>query len=177
MAKIEYADIDHVKNKKLVETIKDRRGRNLYNLDKMLLHSERFAEAWNKFFGTVREQLDINPKIRELAICVVAVVNQAEYEFLHHYPLFIKYGGTMQQVEELRKIQSLEFNPSAFNEIERAVIDLTVEITRNVKIEKITFNRILELLESKKMLIELIGVISAYNMVSRFLVALGIDPE
>ena len=39
------------------------------------------------------------------------------------------------------------------------------------------FTAVRALLGSEQQLVELIGVIATYNMVSRFLVALGVEPE
>ena len=60
--------------------IKERRGGNLLNLDRILLYCPPFALAWNTFFGTVRQSLTIDPKLRELTICYIGILNKAEYE-------------------------------------------------------------------------------------------------
>jgi hypothetical protein len=40
--------------------------------------------------GAVRGDLALSPKLKELAMCVVAVLNGAEYEWGHHAPLFVQ---------------------------------------------------------------------------------------
>ena len=82
----------------LVDAIRKRRGGQFINLDRMLLHSIPIAEGWNHFIGEIRNNLSLDPKLRELAMCGVAVLNGAEYEFFHHAPPFKKAGGTEEQV-------------------------------------------------------------------------------
>ena len=65
---------------------------------------------------------------------------------------------------------------SIFDETERATLDLTNQMTRNVNVQPATISRIRDLL-SDQQLVELIGTIAAYNMASRFVVAAGVDPE
>ena len=54
---------------------------------------------------------------------------------------------------------------------------LTFEMTRNVAVTDATFESIQSQLGDARQVVELVGVIATYNMVSRFLVALGVDPE
>src|SRR6266545_1993761 len=56
----------------LVAAIEQRRGGRLLNLDRLLLWSEPLARSWNVFLRTLRQELSLAPKLRELAICVVA---------------------------------------------------------------------------------------------------------
>jgi alkylhydroperoxidase family enzyme len=85
------------------------------NLDRMLLHSIPIAEGWNHFVGEIRNNLALDPKLRELAMCGVAVLNGAEYEFFHHAPPFRKAGGTEEQVEALRLLGTPQFPKACFS--------------------------------------------------------------
>jgi alkylhydroperoxidase family enzyme len=177
MPRIPYQPADLAEPAQIVNAIRRRRGGELLNLDRMLLHSPAFARGWNAFLGEVRTGLELSPKLRELAMCVVAVLNGAEYEFLHHAPLFIKAGGTTSQVEALRNVEQAGDDAALFDESERAAIRQTVEMTREVRVADATFAAAREALQSDQLIVELAGVIATYNMVSRFLVALGVEPE
>ncbi|WP_317205384.1 carboxymuconolactone decarboxylase family protein [Janthinobacterium sp.] len=177
MPRIPYTDAALAEPKDVVDAIRLRRGGHLLNLDRMLLHSPAFARGWNAFLGEVRGGLDLSPKLRELAMCVVAVLNGAEYEFHHHAPEFIKAGGSEQQARALRQPQACVGDPFGFDPGERAVIALTIEMTRGVRVADATFAAALDALGSHRHVVELVGVIAAYNMVSRFLVAFDIAPE
>lgn len=176
MPRIPYQPADLALPADIVDAIRRRRGGRLLNLDRMLLHSPSFARGWNAFLGEVRGGLELSPKLRELAMCVVAVLNGAEYEFHHHAPEFIRAGGSEAQVAAMRKPEAAG-NSAVFDAAERAVIRLTIDMTRNVAVGETTFAEVRASLCSDRLVVELVGVIATYNMVSRFLVALGIEPE
>ncbi len=175
MPHIAYKPLDTQEPKELVAAIRTRRGGTLLNLDRMLLHSPPFARGWNAFLGEVRTGLALSPKLRELAICVVAILNKAEYEFHHHAPEFQKAGGTAAQVEAMRRLPGTVAD--SFDAAERAVIQLTIEMTRNIQVTPATFAAIKAALPTDQHVVELVGAIATYNMVSRFLVALDVTPE
>ena len=177
MPVIKYVPETIAEPKDLVAEIRNRRGGQLLNLDRMLLHSPAFAQGWNSFLGTVRNQLSVSPRLRELAICLVAVINRADYELIQHAPEFIKAGGTDAQLAALRKFPRREDDNALFDESERAVIDLTSEMTSRVAVSPEVMQKIKNCLPDEQQLTEIIGVIATYNMVSRYLVALGIEPE
>jgi alkylhydroperoxidase family enzyme len=58
-----------------------------------------------------------------------------------------------------------------------AVLQLTLEMTRKVQVSHACFQRVQQALGSTQAQVELVGVIAAYNMVSRFLEALLVAPE
>ena len=93
MPRIAYTPADLEQPADLVDAIRSRRGGKLLNLDRMLLHSPAFARGWNGFLGAVRSELDLDPLLRELAICAVALLNHAQYEFAHHAPEFLAASG------------------------------------------------------------------------------------
>ncbi len=161
----------------LVTAIRARRGGKLLKLDRMLLHSPPFATGWNSFMKIVRNDLTLDPKLAELAICAVAIINGADYELEQHAPEFIRQGGTSEQIEALKQSAAAPGESSLFNPAELAVLQLAGEMTRSVQVTEETMERIGEFLENTQQLVELVGVISAYNMVSRYLVALGLQSE
>jgi alkylhydroperoxidase family enzyme len=143
----------------------------------MLLNSPAFAVGWNVFLGAVRNALSLDSKLRELAICAVAVLNSADYELLQHASEWLTAGGTTAQLERLQDYDAAMRDAGLFSEIERAVLQLTLEMTRYVQVTESCFSRVKKELESTQALVELVGVIAAYNMVSRFLEALQVAPE
>ena len=63
-----------------------------------------------------------------------------------------------------------------FSELERRAIRYAEEMTRNVQVKQETIDAIRKLLPDQQV-VELIGTIAGYNMVSRFLLATGVDLE
>ena len=176
MARIPFLPLDLKEPKTLVDAVRARRGGKLLELDRLLLHSPALTEGWNFHLNQVRTKLGLDPKLRELAMCGVAVVNKAEYEFKAHLPLFVKAGGTEEQGRALRDPQAAIKDERLFSALERATLALTYEMTKNVKVSDATFAAAREALGSEKRLVELVGVVAAYNMVSRFLVAFELHP-
>ena len=75
MAKLNLLPINHNDPEDICAAIRTRRGGMLNELDRMLLHSPAVAEGWNVFFGKLRDETTIAPQLRELAMCVVAILN------------------------------------------------------------------------------------------------------
>jgi alkylhydroperoxidase family enzyme len=162
----------------LVTRIRARRRRGvLLNLDRMLLNSPPFARGWNGQLGVVRSELALDAKLRELAICGVGLLNGAEYEFQQHAPELLRAGGTAAQLVALREFAAACDNDSLFDVTERAVMRLTLEMTRDVRVSDATFAAALSALGDERFVVELVGVVATYNMVARFLVALEVDLE
>lgn len=177
MPVIPYQPEDIQEPHDLIASIRTRRGGKLLNLDRMLLHSPALATGWNNFLGTVRNGLDVPAKLRELVICTVAILNGAEYEFIQHSPEFIRAGGTEAQLTALQQIGSSNSNNTLFDTTEQAVLQLSVEMTQSVQVSETTMAIVKDVLQNDQHLVELIGIVATYNMVSRYLVALGIEPE
>jgi alkylhydroperoxidase family enzyme len=176
MSRIPYVDADIREPAEIVDAVRARRGGTLLNLDRMLLNSPPLAAGWNTFLGAVRTGLLVDPKLRELAMCVVAVLNGADYEFGQHAPLYQKAGASAEQVQALHDPQAARDDAALFDPVQRAAIALTIEMTRAVQVSDATFAEMRRHLGPRET-VELVGVIAAYNMVSRFLVATGVEPE
>lgn len=176
MPRVPYLPADLREPAEIVDAVRARRGGHLLNLDRMLLHSPELARGWNAHLGAVRTRMSVSPRLREIAICVVAVLNDAEYEFMHHAPELLAAGGSQAQVDALRLPYEAMANAALFDEIERATIELTIEMTRNVRVRD-GLTESLNASLGTQHTVELVAAIAAYNMVSRLLVALGVEPE
>jgi len=173
MPRIPYAAENDPRIADLVASIKARRGGRLINLDRMLLHSPPYAEGWNTMLGQVRRKLELDPQIRELAICTVAKITGARYEWVQHAPEYLKAGGAQEKLDLLANVEAAAGN-ARLTDRERAAVQLATEMTRVVKVSDPTLERARALF-GERQLVELVGTIATYNMVARFLEALGID--
>ena len=174
--RIPYVSADTKEPVELVEAIRKRRRGTLLHLDRMLLHSPPFAHGWNTFLQNVRENLSVDSKLKEICICIVAVLNKAEYEFLHHAPELLKAGGSETEVQALKCVGELSFPWHIFNLVECHVIVLTICMTRTIHVPESVLSCLRHLVGNQAA-VELVGVVATYNMVSRFLVALGVTPD
>ena len=177
MPRLPYKPHDAAGPEEIVAPIRARRGGTLLNLDRQLLYSPPLAQGWNHLMGAVRTRLDLPPRLAEIAICVVATINRAPYEFHHHAPLLLAAGASAAHVEALHDVDAALASPGLFDAAERATIRLAVEMTRSVKVTDATFAEARAALGDDRRLVELVGTIASYNMVSRVIVALGIESE
>ena len=159
----------------LVAAIEARRGGALYDLDRMLLWSEPLARGWNVYLRALRQEISLSPFVRELAICVVARLTGADYEFHHHAPELKKAGATDAQLAALDDPDAASTSDQ-FNELQRTVIRFAIASTRHVQIPDSIFDALKQRMSTTEV-VELVAVTAAYNMVARFLVALQLTPE
>ena len=167
----------------LVQAIVKRRGGELINLDKALLWSEPLARGWNVYLKAVRTDLPTSWKLRELGICTVALLTGAAYEYHHHAPDFLKAGGTQAELDalqvvcaEYKKNTDVAQSNRALAAIESIVIQYAAQMTLDVKVTDEVFAQIKQHFDTTQ-IVELTAAIATYNMVARFLVALGVSPE
>jgi alkylhydroperoxidase family enzyme len=159
----------------LTAAILKRRGGKFINLDLALLWSEPLARGWNTYVGAVRKELSVSPRLMELAICVVAKLTGASYEFVHHWPEYVKAGGSDELRERLDDPDRAAAD-SAFTDDERLAMRYAIAMTRDVKVPDALFAEVRQRFNETE-LVELTAAIATYNMVARFLLAMDIQPE
>lgn len=162
----------------LVDAILRRRGGELLNLDRALLWSEPLARGWNAYLGAVRTGLGASRQLRELGICTVALITGAHYEYHHHAPDFLAAGGSQASLDALQAYvkAGARGKPAGLAGDEALVAHYAAQMTRDVKVDDALFARMRERFDTTA-LVEITSAIATYNMVARFLVALGVSPE
>ncbi|MSQ57712.1 MAG: carboxymuconolactone decarboxylase family protein [Limnohabitans sp.] len=172
MARISYPQLDDSPEiAQLSSQIIKERGK-LHNLYKMLLNSPPVAQGWLNFLTAIRQKCLLSGKIRELSILRIAVINKADYEFKSHIPFGLKEGLSNEEIHALENWQA----SSLFNDLEKAVLAYTDSMTKEVHVPDAVFQKVNQYFDARGMT-ELTATIAAYNLVSRFLEALEIDPE
>jgi alkylhydroperoxidase family enzyme len=174
--RIPYLPADLSEPAAIVDAIRARRGGTLLNLDRLLLYSPEVASGWNQHLGAIRTRMSLNPRLRELAMLVVAILNRAPYEFVHHAPVFLQAGGTQAQLDALADPDRASVREDLFDETERAALAVAISLTREVRIDDDNFERLRSRLDERE-LVEYVITVAAYNMVSRILVAFRVEPE
>src|SRR5690606_22920843 len=156
MPRIPYAPADLAAPREIVDAIRARRGGTLINLDRMLLHSPEMAMGWNTYLGAIRTRLQLSPKLRELAMCVVAGLNGADYERGQHARECLKAGGTTAQLDALPDPQRAQADGALFDDTERAALAVAVEMTRSVQVSDASFDALARELDARA-LVEFVG--------------------
>jgi alkylhydroperoxidase family enzyme len=138
-----------------------------------MLHSPALANAWFDLNQAVRYGTEIDGQSRELAVIRVAILNDVEYVQQAHGPAYaLKEGLTPAQVTALANWQTSDL----FSASQRALLAYTDAMTRNIDVAEEIFAELRRHF-SERQAVELSMLIGAYNMLTRFLKALKVDPE
>jgi 4-carboxymuconolactone decarboxylase len=152
----------------VAERIRLRRGGSLRPVDEMLLHSPQVADGWNSLLGAVRGATTLSDDVSELVVMRVAALTRAEYEWQAHREAAAAAGLSPAQTDALRRADAAD---GGFDERQRAVLALTDAMTSEIKVSAELFAQ-LSLMFDSRQLLELVAMVAAYNMVTRFVVAL-----
>ncbi|OAP56588.1 hypothetical protein AYL99_08700 [Fonsecaea erecta] len=169
----------------VIDRIRHRRGDlGLAALDRALLHATPLADGWNSFFDAVRNRCSLRGDLRELAICRVAALNQAWYEWNAHEPLALQEGVSEKGVKGLvvldgpdEEIGETRGYEAGLTRTQIAVKKYTDAMTRFVTVPQDIFGQLSRVGLNEREIIELTMTIAGYNCVSRFLVALDIGEQ
>ena len=155
------------------ELVRARRGGELSDLDRLLLHSPPVAEGWNAMLGALRSGTTLDADLRELVVLRVAVLNDAAFEWAAHEPIARRAGLSDGQLAALRRPDGGE--PGVWTPVQAAVLAYTDASTRDVAVPDEVFAAVRAHLDDRQ-LVELAVLVGGYAMVSRFLVALQVPP-
>lgn len=161
-----------------------RSPRPLIPLDLALLHNPSIASGWNSLLGALRTSTSLPPALMELAVCRIAVLNGAVWEWTAHAPLALKGGLSRSALEMCLSAEVVpqggrekkEGKEECWGEREWVVIRLTDQMTRGVVVDEGVFEEVKGLFGEVGAM-ELTAVIAGYNCVSRFLVALDVGEK
>jgi alkylhydroperoxidase family enzyme len=157
--------------KQIYQKIEDS-GSEVINLMKSLAHSPKIFRDWNRLGITLLLKGDLSPRLRELAILRVGDLAQANYEWTKHVPIALQAGASQGKIDDLHNWA----DSTQFDDQERAVLQYTDEVARNIKASDETFNKITAFL-SEKEIVELTTTIGYYGMVCRVLETFEIQLE
>jgi len=166
-------ETDHPELAGTIAKIKGARGGRLINVYRLMLHSPTLADAWFNFNQAVRYGTEIDGQCREIAVIRVAILNNVEYVKRAHGPSYaLKEGLTSEQVSAIA-----DWQPSKlFNDKQRALLAYTDAMTQQIEVADDLFGAIRKHF-SERQTVELTMLIGTYNMFTRVLQALKIDPE
>jgi len=139
---------------------------------RMLLHSPAIANAWFNLNNALRDQMELDAKLAEIAIIRVLKITRGAYLLSSHVPkIALERGLTIEQCEALDEI-----GPSPlFDAREDSVIAYADAITNDIRVPDAVFDAVRAHF-SERQILELTVVIGAYNMHSRVFEALELAP-
>ncbi|WP_144641039.1 carboxymuconolactone decarboxylase family protein [Bordetella genomosp. 13] len=152
------------------KTIMAERGR-ISPLYQVLLNSEPIASGWERMLTAVRNKSLMPADLREMVIIRVAVLNKASFELHAHIPHAQKAGVDERKIDAL---QQPRLDLAAFTSDEAVLLRMTDAMTRDVAVPAEIMDEVTRRFDARGVL-EAVTTVAAYNMVSRLLVALGIE--
>jgi alkylhydroperoxidase family enzyme len=172
MARVDYPAIDSPEAQQLVDEIRRERNGRFPHLFHMQLYNPAIVDGWLRLGTAVRFKSELDGATRELAICLVATLTRAEYEYRAHRRIALELGFSEAQIDGLSDWKTADW----FDAKQRAVLALAEALTLHVDVDDATFAAASSHL-SPRQTVELVTAIAYYNMVARFLVGLQIDLE
>jgi alkylhydroperoxidase family enzyme len=130
----------------------------------------------NALLGAVRTKNSLADDIREICICRVALINSAWFEWNAHYPILLKAEGFTDEMGKVVK----ELHPTsqgALSAKQWAVLQYADAMTRHVSVPEAVFDAVKSQGFNEQEIVEITTTTAAYNMVSRFLVALNVGEQ
>jgi len=152
-------------------SIRAERGGEIAVLYQALLNSPSIASGWERMLTAVRNRTTVPADLRELIILRVAVINRASFEFEAHVPHALRAGVSDAKIEAVRLWPD---GRSLFTADEQLVLELTDHMTRHVDVPEAFMAQVTQRFDPRGV-VEVVATVAAYNMVSRFLVALNIQ--
>ena len=124
----------------------------------------------------MRTRTDLSDSVREIAICRPALINEAWFEWNAHAPILLDAKGFTE--EKLSVVKQLHpTSQGKLSDQEWATLLYADEMTRNVKVDNTTFERLKKVGFTEKDIVEITATVASYNLVSRFLVALDVGEQ
>lgn len=142
------------------------------NINRMVAHAENSVRHYMRLGNSLLTQAQLDARLRELVILRVATLCRSYYEWYQHEILAKKVGVPGEQIEAVKK----DINSPVFNDLERAVLQYTDEVTMNVKSTDQTFNELAKSFSHRE-LVELTLTIGFYNLVARVLENTEVEVE
>ncbi|KAF2126411.1 4-carboxymuconolactone decarboxylase-like protein [Dothidotthia symphoricarpi CBS 119687] len=168
-------EFENEADKAVVGRILQRRGdKGLIALDRTLLHAPPVADGWNSFLGAIRTATSLSASVRETAICRVAVLNKAWYEWESHSPILRDAPEiSPEHVDAVLQSPPRQVKNSIQDEKHAAVMAYTDAMTLDVQVPDDVFEKLKKHFSDKEV-VEITATVAAYNCVSRLLVALDV---
>lgn len=139
------------------------------NIFKTLAHAETAFRPFLRFGGAILGQLELDPKLRELAILQVARDAEAEYEWVQHVAIAGAVGVPDAQIDAVER-----GDLDVFEEPERAVLELAAAVVAGPRVPDELFDRVRAHLDERRV-VELLLTVGDYLMLARVMTVLEIE--
>ncbi len=166
-------DSDRPELTALADRIRGERRGSLINVYRLLLHSAPLAETWFDHINAVRWGTVLEGRLREILIIRIGYLNHVDYVVNQHVPrLAIPEGLSEEECDALADWRA----GALFSEAERAALAYVDAMTTDIKIPDALFDPLRDHFNDRE-IVEITVLAGTYNMHTRVIQALEIDPE
>ena len=164
---------DHPELAELIGKLRSGRRGQLLKLYGLLLNSPAIAANWFEYSNAVRWKTNLDGRLREMVIIRVGLVNRVPYIIKQHVPhLAVAEGLSEQECVLLADWRETD----SFTSRERSALAYADAMTRDITVPDAVFDDVRRHFDERQIL-ELTVLIAAYNMTSRLMQALQVEPE
>src|SRR5438270_1421497 len=154
MARIDYPDVSSPDAQQTVELIRRERGGRFPHLFHLQMANPAIVESWLGLGTAVRYKSELDSPTRELAICLIARMTGADYEWVAHRRIAISEGFSEATLDNV-----LNWRNGEFSDKHRAVLAFAEESTRRVEISDATFDAVRPFLNQRQ-IVELMTTVA-----------------
>jgi len=143
------------------------------NIGRMLSYAPTALTPYYTFSFALLDQLELDPKLRELTILRVTHCTEAHYAWVQHVSLARLVGVSDEQIAALQqeKVEGVHFTTK-----EQLVLAFADEVMQTPRLSDALFERMRRLFSSRE-IVELLLVVGWYWSVGRLMTTLDIEPE
>jgi len=143
----------------LTRLLKSRGKEGLTPLDRAMLHSPPLTRGFMQFFTAIRGKSTLPQDVMELAMCRVAALNSAAYEWMHHAPLLRDAGVGEEGLETVRTAppharpsgkRGNDGTVQGLSEKMWATMYFVDAMTKDIKVPDELFNRVRKFLNDRQ---------------------------
>ena len=138
-----------------------RRGDSLFNVFRVGVRNVDLFRAFKPFGLYTMLRSELPPRLRELAILRVAIINRSDYEWGHHVRIARELGVTDDEITRIRQGADAE----GWSELERVVLSAVAQLMTSADLDEPTFERLMTEL-GERCLTDLIYTVGNYATVS-----------
>jgi 4-carboxymuconolactone decarboxylase len=141
------------------------------NIFRMLAHADSAVVPYLRFAGTLLTELELDARLRELAILLVAARTDAEYEWVQHVGISKALGVPDEQIAA---VERGELDAACLDPDARALLRFAAEVLDGPRVDAETFS-VLSARFPPRQIIELLLVLGNYQMLARVMTTLELE--
>jgi 4-carboxymuconolactone decarboxylase len=141
------------------------------NIFRVFAHADSAFAPYLRFAGALLVQLELDPRLRELAILLVAARTGAEYEWIQHVGISQALGIDSEQISA---VQRDDLQADCFDSDARVLLRFTSQVLERPRADDETFTTLTERFPPRQ-IVELLLVIGSYHMLARLMTTLDLE--